>query len=159
MKDTPKKIYLQVNNDDFYSDEMMVETSFIGLAEVTWSDERINKSDLEYTISPLTAKQMYKQFRGKQRKESNKRVKLIHALINIRSHGFISWYKNLTENDRQNLIWVLRGNKTWSGDVLSYFIRKYPLQSQRPSTWVSLYGNRYVSPDKRKPTEIEELPF
>ena len=107
----------------------------------------------------MTPKKIYKQISGKQRKESKRRIKLINALINIRSYYNTGWYKNLSENDRQNLIWVLQGNKEWNGDVLNYFIRKYKYHSQRPSSWISSHGNRYTSPENRKPVEVEDLPF
>lgn len=46
MNNIPKKIYLQIGDD--------VETSdnFKNLEGVTWANERVNNSDIEYTLTP-----------------------------------------------------------------------------------------------------------
>jgi len=41
MKNTPKKIYLQVED---------VPDDFNDLSEVTWCQDRINKNDIEYVL-------------------------------------------------------------------------------------------------------------
>ncbi len=50
MKNTPQKIFLQVNNNDYYDKEEMKQIDFKELAEVTWHDERLNESDLVYVL-------------------------------------------------------------------------------------------------------------
>jgi len=42
MKNIPKKIYLQVDSENERPED------FKDLREVTWSEDRINKSDIEY---------------------------------------------------------------------------------------------------------------
>ena len=45
MKNVPKKIYLQVSGtEDALNDD------FNKLEGITWSDERINKSDIEFEL-------------------------------------------------------------------------------------------------------------
>ena len=46
MKNIPKRIYLQVE-DETFGDLKELE-DFVELGEVTWCDERINKTDIEY---------------------------------------------------------------------------------------------------------------
>lgn len=45
MKNLPKKIYLNIG------DGVPDDTDFCDLSEVTWSEERINDSDIEYVIA------------------------------------------------------------------------------------------------------------
>lgn len=65
MKNMPKKIFLQVGDlEDGIED-------FSGLHEVTWSAERIFKTDVEYILKPARAKksveQMAKEANGRSR--------------------------------------------------------------------------------------------
>lgn len=65
MKNIPKKIFLQVGDlEDGIED-------FSGLHEVTWSAERIFKTDVEYILKPAKAKksveQMAKEANGRSR--------------------------------------------------------------------------------------------
>ena len=43
MKNLPKKIYLQI-------DDSVDTNDFKDLSEVSWSDKKLNKRDVEYTI-------------------------------------------------------------------------------------------------------------
>ena len=51
MKNIPKKIYLQIG--DLTPDEVK-DIDFKDLAEVSWCDERIYKSDIEFVLSDVS---------------------------------------------------------------------------------------------------------
>lgn len=47
MKGLPEKIYLQISDDDGTPE-------FFHELDTTWCSERINKSDIEYTLTPTS---------------------------------------------------------------------------------------------------------
>ena len=61
MKNAPKKIYLQVG------EQCPNDADFKELREVTWSDSRVNKNDIEYILKPTDrtyAERLYDGLKG-----------------------------------------------------------------------------------------------
>lgn len=101
-------------------------------------------------------KEGYKAARRQMRLEKKARGKLINRLINLKT-----WmrYDSLYSIEREQYRHLLNKSKSWSGDVLSYFMQKYP-SFNRPYPWVSRWGHRYISPEQREAMlEDSELPF
>lgn len=81
-------------------------------------------------------KTIYKKIRSIERK--SRKVELINLIINLKSRYLGSIYNN--ENIRQQLRYLLRGNKSWSGDVLYYFLWRFDVLVSSPSHVRSYYG-------------------
>jgi len=81
-------------------------------------------------------KTIYKKIRSIERK--SRKVELINLIINLKSMYLGSIYNN--ENIRQQLRYLLRGNKSWSGDVLYYFLWRFDEFVSSPSHVRSYYG-------------------
>jgi hypothetical protein len=62
----------------------------------------------------------YKKIRSMQRQHKNRRkVELINLIINLKSMYLGSIYSNIFI--REQLRYLLKGTKSWSGDVLFFF--------------------------------------
>ena len=81
-------------------------------------------------------KTIYKKIRSIERK--SRKVELINLIINLKSRYLGSIYNN--ENIRQQLRCLLRGSKSWSGDVLHYFLWRFDELVSSPSHVRSYYG-------------------
>lgn len=65
-------------------------------------------------------KNNYKKIRSMQRQHKNRRkVDLINLIINLKSNYAGSIYSNIFI--REQLRYLLKGTKSWSGDVLFFF--------------------------------------
>lgn len=93
MNDIPKRIFLNVGDLDDSN------IGFDELRDVTWSAERIYKTDIEYIIKPAKAKksveQMAKEANGRSRACVNCSLFMNCNMItqNICSDAFIEGYK------------------------------------------------------------------
>ena len=83
---------------------------------------------VEEEMNNINMKIAYKKIRSLERRP--KKVELINLIINLKSRYLGSIYNN--ENIRQQLRQLLRGNKSWSGDVLHYFLRRFDVLVSSP---------------------------
>lgn len=97
-------------------------------------------------------KKEYKQIMSKLRKQKRNRPKLIHLMINIKSHVMSFRFM-----EKGQLLYLVRRQKSWDGDVLSYFISEYG-HLNFPNDFRPLSGNAYKS-TKDQLKELSELPF
>jgi len=51
MKNTPKKIYLQIGGSDATIDKSITDWNDLFHGAITWSDHRINDNDIEYILN------------------------------------------------------------------------------------------------------------
>lgn len=57
MKNIPEKIYLQIGDDaDVTFDGSIADFNDLFKGAISWSDERINENDIEYTLTQNNAK-------------------------------------------------------------------------------------------------------
>ena len=81
----------------------------------------------------------YKKTRSMQSQHKNRRkVDLINLIINLKSNYAGNAYHNVIF--RTQLRHLLRGTKSWSGDVLFFFERTCSLLTASPSHVRSYYG-------------------
>ena len=81
----------------------------------------------------------YKKIRSMQRQHKNRRkVDLINLIINLKSNYAGSIYSNIFI--REQLRYLLKGTKSWSGDVLFFFEKTCSLLTASPSHVRSYYG-------------------
>ena len=90
----------------------------------------------------------YKKICSMQRQHKNRRkVELINLIINLKSRYLGSIYSN--DDVRQQMRCLLRGEKSWSGDVLYYFLWRFgDYMLMQPLHAASYYGasrNEYFS--------------
>lgn len=93
----------------------------------------------EYTTKgrqALSAKNLYKKIRSIERRP--RKVVLIMLIINLKSNYLGSAYCN--ENFREQMRHLLRGTKSWSGDVLFFFEKTCSPLTASPSHVRSYYG-------------------
>ena len=80
-----------------------------------------------------------KKIRSMQRQHKNRRkVELINLIINLKSRYLGSIYSNIFI--REQLRHLLKGTKSWSGDVLFFFEKTCSLLTASPSHVRSYYG-------------------
>ena len=80
-----------------------------------------------------------KKIRSMQRQHKNRRkVELINLIINLKSNYAGSIYSNIFI--REQLRYLLKGTKSWSGDVLFFFEKTCSLLTASPSHVRSYYG-------------------
>lgn len=62
---------------------------------------------------------------------------------------------------REQLIMILKGAKFWNGDVGVSIKRNYRGYIENPNRFISKYGHRHISLERRKEIaeEMDELPF
>ena len=70
----------------------------------------------------------YKKIRSIER--SHRKVELINLIINLKSNYAGSIYSN--KNIREQLRHLLKGTKSWSGDVLYYFLQRFDAMVKQP---------------------------
>ncbi len=81
----------------------------------------------------------YKKKRSMQRQHKNRRkVDLINLIINLKSNYAGNAYHNVIF--RTQMRHLLRGTKSWSGDVLFFFEKTCSLLTASPSHVRSYYG-------------------
>ena len=81
----------------------------------------------------------YKKICSMQRQHKNRRkVELINLIINLKSNYAGSIYSNIFI--REQLRHLLKGTKSWSGDVLFFFEKTCSLLTASPSHVRSYYG-------------------
>lgn len=73
-------------------------------------------------------KTIYKKIRSIERK--SRKVELINLIINLKSNYAGSIYSNIFI--REQMRHLLRGTKSWSGDVLYYFLQRFDAMVKRP---------------------------
>ena len=78
----------------------------------------------------------YKKIRSIER--SIRKVELINLIINLKSNYAGSIYSNIFI--REQLRYLLKGTKSWSGDVLFFFEKTCSLLTASPSHVRSYYG-------------------
>ena len=78
----------------------------------------------------------YKKIRSIERK--SRKVELINLIINLKSNYAGSIYSNIFI--REQLRYLLKGTKSWSGDVLFFFEKTCSLLTASPSHVRSYYG-------------------
>lgn len=78
----------------------------------------------------------YKKIRLLERRP--KKVELINLIINLKSNYLGNAYNN--GDFRTQLRYLLTRNKSWSGDVLYYFLRRFDVLVSSPSHVRSYYG-------------------
>ena len=88
-------------------------------------------------MNNINMKIAYKKIRSIERK--SRKVELINLIINLKSRYLGSIYND--ENIRQQLRYLLRGNKSWSGDVLYYFLWRFDEFVSSPLHARSYYGS------------------
>ena len=72
-----------------------------------------------------------KKIRSMQRQHKNRRkADLINLIINLKSNYAGSIYSN--KNIREQLRHLLKGTKSWSGDVLYYFLQRFDAMVKQP---------------------------
>ena len=80
-----------------------------------------------------------KKIRSMQRQHKNRRkVELINLIINLKSRYLGSIYSNIFI--REQLRYLLKGTKSWSGDVLFFFEKTCSPLTASPSHVRSYYG-------------------
>ncbi len=87
-------------------------------------------------VPSLSAKNLYKKIRSIERRP--RKVVLIMLIINLKSNYLGSAYCN--ENFREQMRHLLRGTKSWSGDVPYYLLRRFGILTSQPSRSSSYYG-------------------
>ena len=70
----------------------------------------------------------YKKIRSIER--SLRKVELINLIINLKSNYAGSIYSNIFI--REQLRYLLKGTKSWSGDVLYYFLQRFDAMVKQP---------------------------
>ena len=70
----------------------------------------------------------YKKIRSIER--SHRKVELINLIINLKSNYAGSIYSNIFI--REQLRHLLKGTKSWSGDVLYYFLQRFDAMVKQP---------------------------
>ena len=70
----------------------------------------------------------YKKIRSIER--SHRKVELINLIINLKSNYAGSIYSNIFI--REQLRYLLKGTKSWSGDVLYYFLQRFDAMVKQP---------------------------
>ena len=70
----------------------------------------------------------YKKIRSIER--SLRKVELINIIINLKSNYAGSIYSNIFI--REQLRYLLKGTKSWSGDVLYYFLQRFDAMVKQP---------------------------
>ncbi len=70
----------------------------------------------------------YKKIRSIER--SPRKVDLINLIINLKSNYAGSIYSNIFI--REQLRYLLKGTKSWSGDVLYYFLQRFDAMVKQP---------------------------
>lgn len=96
--------------------------------ERTISDKQINNQ--------IQMKIAYKKIRSIER--SLRKVELINLIINLKSNYLGNAYHNV--DFRTQLRHLLKGTKSWSGDVLFFFEKTCSLLTASPSHVRSYYG-------------------
>ena len=81
-------------------------------------------------------KTIYKKIRSIERK--SRKVELINIIINLKSNYAGSIYSNIFI--REQLRYLLKGTKSWSGDVLFFFEKTCSPLTASPSHVRSYYG-------------------
>jgi len=61
---------------------------------------------------------------------SHRKVELINLIINLKSNYAGSIYSNIFI--REQLRYLLKGTKSWSGDVLYYFLQRFDAMVKQP---------------------------
>lgn len=72
--------------------------------------------------------------------------------------NYKSWIYGYGEEDKKQLMYILRKQKEWNGDVWMYFYRK-GWRAEFPQIKRYYYGNRYTRLKKVGFCAIEDLPF
>lgn len=81
-------------------------------------------------------KTIYKKIRSIQRQP--RKVELINLIINLKSNYLGNAYHNA--DFRTQLRYLLMGSKSWSGDVLYYFLWRFDVMVAKPSHIRRYYG-------------------
>ena len=90
-------------------------------------------------VPKMQIKMNNKKIRSMQRQHKNRRkVDLINLIINLKSRYLGSIYSNIFI--REQLRYLLKGTKSWSGDVLFFFEKTCSLLTASPSHVRSYYG-------------------
>ena len=90
-------------------------------------------------VPKMQIKMNNKKIRSMQRQHKNRRkVELINLIINLKSRYLGSIYSNIFI--REQLRYLLKGTKSWSGDVLFFFEKTCSLLTASPSHVRSYYG-------------------
>ena len=79
-------------------------------------------------IKMNNTKTAYKKIRAIAR--SPRKVELINLIINLKSRYLGSIYSNIFI--REQMRHLLRGTKSWSGDVLYYFLQRFDAMVKQP---------------------------
>ena len=79
-------------------------------------------------IKMNNTKTAYKKIRAIAR--SPRKVELINLIINLKSNYAGSIYSNIFI--REQLRYLLKGTKSWSGDVLYYFLQRFDAMVKQP---------------------------
>lgn len=106
----------------------------------------MDKQAYKKIMSRLRRKRLQEQYNG--------HYDLINILINLKSYGVLIY----SGENRRQLLWVLRGNKTWVGDVLSYFRKEYNYMPNMPYPFPKKTGTYHMSSEEQKAL-LEVLPF
>ena len=94
---------------------------------------------LKNEVPKMQIKMNNKKIRSMQRQHKNRRkVELINLIINLKSRYLGSIYSNIFI--REQLRYLLKGTKSWSGDVLFFFEKTCSLLTASPSHVRSYYG-------------------
>lgn len=80
----------------------------------------------------------YKKIRMQRQHKNRRKVDLINLIINLKSNYAGSIYSNIFI--REQLRYLLKGTKSWSGDVLFFFEKTCSLLTASPSHVRSYYG-------------------
>ena len=108
---------------------------------------------------PLTMKNAYRLIKQTERIHARRRSsnipKLINMLINIKSYG--AYGRVYEGEERKQLLFILKKQKTWNGDVRIYFKNIFAHSAFRPSSYKDHLG---MSKRREKYTDhATELPF
>ena len=98
--------------------------------------DTIKNEMLKMQIKMNNMKIAYKKIRSIER--SHRKVELINLIINLKSNYAGSIYSNIFI--REQLRYLLKGTKSWSGDVLFFFEKTCSLLTASPSHVRSYYG-------------------
>lgn len=103
-------------------------------------------------------KKVMSSIRLERRNIALRRAHLIHLLINLKSNRAYIGNIYADEKARQQLRWILKGNKVWNGDVWSWFTYNYhPSALYNPVHGRPKRGSRHKA--GRQEVKIDETPF
>lgn len=104
-------------------------------------------------------KNYYKLIKSNERRTRTQfnKTDLITMLINLKSFRGGSIYKD--KEIKRQLLYVLRGTKSWSGDVKKFFFEMYKKEISMPCHIRSYYGRRYKYTSTGELLKFDDIPF